>query len=469
MSTFLAFMFALLLLVSVHEWGHYRMALAFDVKVLRFSIGFGRPVLRWRKSNPHHNQETEMTIGWLPVGGYVSMLDESQGPVDPADRHRAFNRKTLLARTLIVAAGPVANLILAILLFTVTAWWGQAEPVAILSTPVAQSAAEKAGLLGGELVTGATLVPPLESGWPESPSTPISSYSGLHVIALEAARSAQDIVLEVRDPRLPQNSARWVRLTHETSKPLAAVDKLSPLVLWGFEGPQSLAKVGRIEPDSPAARGGLQEGDTVLKVNGHNIPDAQFLRQTIRKSVAAGGALALALVVERDGQAISLDLLPLVVNQAGTLSGRIGAVVGASPATVWVDHGIVESLFLGFQKVASLTVLTGQVIYGMLTGQGSMDQLGGPLAIADQAGRSVSIGWTAYVGFLGFLSVSLGLLNLLPLPMLDGGHLMYYLWELLTGKPVPSDWMNVFQKVGLVLLLALMATALVNDGMRLWR
>ncbi len=469
MSTFLAFMFALMLLVSVHEWGHYRMALAFDVKVLRFSIGLGRPVLRWRKSSPQQSQEIEMTIGWLPMGGYVSMLDESQGPVDPAERHRAFNRKTLLARTLIVAAGPLANLILASLLFAVTAWWGQAEPVAILSTPVAQSVAEKAGFMGGELVTGATLVPPKESEWPELPSTSIASYNDLHVMALEAARSAQDIVLEVRDPQSPQNAARSIRLPLEIAQPLSAVDKLSPLVLWGFEGPQAPAKVGRIEPDSPAARGGLREGDRVLKVNGRDIADAQFLRQIIRKSIDSGRAVSLELVVERGGQAMVLDLQPLVVSQAGTLTGRIGAVVGASPATVWVDHGIVESLYLGFQKVASLTELTGQVIYGMLTGQGSMDQLGGPLAIADQAGRSASIGWTAYVGFLGFLSVSLGLLNLLPLPMLDGGHLMYYLWELLTGKPVSSDWMNVLQKVGLVLLLALMATALVNDGMRLWR
>jgi regulator of sigma E protease len=469
MSTFLAFMFALMLLVSVHEWGHYRMALAFDVKVLRFSIGLGRPVLRWRQSSPQHSQDTEITIGWLPLGGYVSMLDESQGPVDPAERHRAFNRKSLLARTLIVAAGPVANLVLAILLFAVTAWWGQAEPVAILSTPLAQSAAEKAGFLGGELVTGATLVPPQESHWSELPSTSIASYNDLHVMALEAVRSAQDIVLEVRDPQTPQKSARWVRLILATSQPLSAVDKLSPLVLWGFEGPQAPAKVGRIEPGSPADRGGLQKGDRVLKVNGRDIADAQFLRQTIRQSVDAGSALALVLVVERGGQAMTLDLQPLVVNQAGTLTGRIGAVVGDSPATVWVDHGIVDSLFLGFQKVASLTGLTGQVIYGLLSGQGSMDQLGGPLAIADQAGRSASIGWTAYMGFLGFLSVSLGLLNLLPLPMLDGGHLMYYLWELLTGKPVSSDWMNVLQKMGMVLLLALMATALVNDGMRLWR
>jgi len=468
MLTSFAFAFALLLLVAVHEWGHYRMALAFDVKVLRFSIGWGRPVLRWRSSNPQGRQETEMTIGWLPIGGYVSMLDESQGPVDSAERHRAFNRKSLGARSLIVAAGPAANLVLAVLLFAVSAWWGQSEPLAILSTPVASSAAEKAGLLGGELVTAAALVQPGESESPEM-SSAIASYGDLLRVALEAGNSAKDLVLEVRNAQVPAEAARRVRLTSETSQSHPAVDKLSPLVWWGFQGPRAPAVIGRIEPDSPAAKGGLRVGDQVLKANGRIVSDAQFIHQLIRQSVNAGMTPPLEIEVDRGGQVMTLELHPLVVSKDGILVGRIGAFVGAPPVSIWVDHGIFDSLYLGFHKVASLTRFTMDSVFGMVAGQGSLDQLGGPLAIADQAGRSLHQGWTAYLGFLGFLSVSLGLLNLLPLPLLDGGHLMYYLWEFLTGKPVSSDWVKVSQKMGLMLLLALMATTLVNDGMRLWR
>jgi regulator of sigma E protease len=468
MLTLFAFVFALLLLVSVHEWGHYRMALALDVKVLRFSIGWGRPVLRWRASDPQGRQDTEMTIGWLPIGGYVSLLDESQGPVELAQRHRAFNRQSLLSRTLIVAAGPAANLLLAVFLFAVSAWWGQSEPLAILSTPVASSAAEKAGLLGGELVTAASLVQPGESLSPEV-SSAIASYKDLHQVALEAGSSAKDLVLEVRNAQAPSDSARWVRLSLETTQSPSAVDKWSPMLVWGFQGPRAPAIIGRIEPDSPAARGGLHVGDKVLRANGRIVADAQFIHQSIRTSVDAGIAQALDIEVDRGGQVMTLALHPLVVLQDGILVGRIGAVVGSTPASIWVDHGLLDSLYLGFHKVVSLTRFTIQTLSGLVTGQGSLDQLGGPLAIADQAGRSAHHGWTAYLGFLGFLSVSLGLLNLLPLPLLDGGHLMYYLWELLTGKPVSSRWVEVSQKVGLMLLLGLMATTLVNDGMRLWR
>jgi regulator of sigma E protease len=227
--------------------------------------------------------------------------------------------------------------------------------------------------------------------------------------------------------------------------------------------------IGKVESGSPAALAGLVPGDEVRKVLGRSVPDAQFLRQTIRQSVDFGHAKPLVLEVIRSGQVIEVQVQPVVVMQGVQQIGRIGAVVGSTPRMQWVAHGVIDGLLLSIQKTQALTTLTAQMIGQLLIGQGSLDQLGGPLTIADQAGRSAHLGLTAYLGFLGFLSISLGVLNLLPLPMLDGGHLMYYLWELLTGKPVSSDWVNVLQKVGLVLLVAVMVTALVNDGIRLLR
>ena len=467
MLTFIAFLFALTLLVSVHEWGHYRMAVAFGVKVLRFSIGFGHPVFRWRKPNQRHDQDTEVTVGYLPLGGYVFMLDEANGPVMPQELGRAFNRQSLWARTLIVAAGPLANLLLAVCLFAVGAWWGQAEPSAVLSTPVPMSVADRAGLQGGERVVAAGLV---DAQAPDNlPQTPVESYGELQEQVFQALTQTQDLILQIRSAGRGEEDLRTVRLPLAQLASPSDAPLSNPLSMLGIEGPRSAAVIGRLEPDSPAAKAGLRVADKVLQVDDHAVADAQFLRQRIRQSVEAGVAKPMVLTVERSGQVLSLTVQPMVWTQADQTIGRIGAVVGAAPATQWVSQSLWGGVVSGFEKVWTLTGLTFHSIADMLSGRAGLDQLGGPLMIADQAGRSAHTGWVAYLGFLGFLSVSLGLLNLLPLPMLDGGHLMYYLWELLTGKPVSSDWINLLQKAGLMLLVALMATAWVNDGIRLLR
>ena len=468
MTTFLAFVFALLVLVSVHEWGHYRMAVVMGVKVLTFSIGMG-PVL-WR-SRPSSGG-TEWQLGALPIGGYVVMLDESQAHVEPPEQAMAFNRQSLGARALIVAAGPVANLLLAVLLFAGVAWWGQSEPLPILSTPRLQSAAAQAGLMGGEHVIRAIALETSVDMGKEGPSeesslSPVSvqSYNDLQDVAKQASAQAQNLWLDVRAS--PEHPARWVRLSW-VSNPGTAVATASPLAVWGIEGPRTRAEIGSVLPDSPAAQGGLHQGDVVQQINGQSVPDAQFLRRQLRQSLQNGQALPVSLQVERGGQSMSLNLMPQVVPwELGSVS-RVGAVIGSPPESIWVDHGLWESLGQGVQAVAQMTGATASMLADMVTGRAGLEQLGGPLAIADQAGKSAQLGWSAYVRFLAFLSVSIGLLNLLPLPLLDGGHLMYYLWELLTGKPVSVDWMNALQKVGLMLLAALMMMALVNDGLRLW-
>lgn len=236
--------------------------------------------------------------------------------------------------------------------------------------------------------------------------------------------------------------------------------------MLGIEGPRSAAVIGRLEPDSPAAKAGLRVADKVLQVDDHAVADAQFLRQRIRQSVEAGVAKPMVLTVERSGQVLSLTVQPMVWTQADQTIGRIGAVVGAAPATQWVSQSLWGGVVSGFEKVWTLTGLTFHSIADMLSGRAGLDQLGGPLMIADQAGRSAHTGWVAYLGFLGFLSVSLGLLNLLPLPMLDGGHLMYYLWEGLTRRRPSLAWTGWLQRLGTAFVLLLMLIALRNDLLR---
>jgi regulator of sigma E protease len=467
MLTFIAFLFALTLLVSVHEWGHYRVAVGLGVKVLRFSVGLGRPVWRWTKRHQRRGQNTELTLGWLPLGGFVMMLDESQGSVSPAQSHQAFNRQPVWARALIVVAGPVANLVLAWLLLSAAAWWGQKESMAILSTPLSQSAAEKAGLKGGEQVVASAAVHH-DQHEPISLNS-VSSFGDLLPQAAQALRLGQDWDLELQDDETSAQAPRRVRLHFADLAPGALNAQVPPLEAWGLGAPRAQATVLKVEPESPAALAGLQPGDLVLTVQGQTVADAQFLRQAIRHSVVSGVAEPLVLEVSRGNQVLSLPLVPAVVVQGQQKIGRMGAVVGGTPRELWVAHEALDSLIAGARQTYALTGVTLRMLGDLLTGQGSVAQLGGPLTIADQAGRSAQLGLGAYLAFLGFLSVSLGVLNLLPLPMLDGGHLMYYLWELLSGKPVSSDWVNGLQKVGLMLLVALMATALVNDGIRLFR
>ena len=368
--TLLAFLFALTLLIAVHEYGHYRMAVAFGVPVLVFSIGFGHTLYRWRPQNQKPGQNTEFRIGALPLGGFVQMLDSREGDVPSSQLALAFDRQSVKARACIVAAGPLANLLLAVVLFSALAWWGH---------------------------------------------------------------------------------------------------------------PKILPIIGRVEAGAPADLAGLQAGDRVLKVGLQEVKDAQHLRALIRgdadpqddvKETEEGSSQDAIWEIDRQGQRLSLAVKPVLKALPGQPEAsavkRIGAVVGVPSDTEWVKAGFWEGWVQGFGQVAQITQMTGQMIGQMLIGEASSKHLSGPLTIAEQAGQSAQRGWPSYVSFLALISVSLGLLNLLPLPMLDGGHLMYYLWESLTGKPVSVAWQRGLQKVGLALLVSVMILAFFNDLTRLF-
>ena len=455
MLTVVAFIVALGLLIAVHEYGHYRVAVACGVKVLRFSVGFGKTLYRWQPKRQHPGQETEFVIGAFPLGGYVKMLDEREAPVAPEDRHRAFNTQPLRSRAAIVAAGPIANLLLAIVLYTAVNWIGVKEPVATLARPVAASLAEQAGLRGGEHVTRAGVDGELD---------PVDSFEDLRWRMTRAALDGRDLTLEI--------AGEGGRSPRELVLPLSRIEARDADAQMfrkiGVIAPITRPEIGDVMAGGAGERAGLRKGDMVRSIGPVEIVDGQQLREVIRASVDGEKPKTQTWVLDRAGQRTSLEVAPEVREEAGAKVGRIGAYVGSPPEMVTVRQGVVDGIWRGVVRTWEVSALTVRMVGKMVIGEASLKNLSGPLTIADYAGKSASLGLTQYLVFLALISVSLGVLNLMPLPVLDGGHLMYYLWEGLTGKSVSDAWMERFQRGGVALLLVMMSIALFNDVNRLF-
>ena len=466
MLTLLAFIVALGLLIAVHEYGHYRVAVACGIKVLKFSIGFGKPIYTWRlKGKP-----TEFAIGMLPLGGYVKMLDEREAPVDASERHLAFNTQPLKSRAAVVAAGPIANLLLAIALYSIVNWSGLQEPKAILASPVAGSIAERAGLSGQELVQ--------QAAFDDEPLEAVRSFEDLRWRLTQGALTGRDVRLAVsRNAQASASVDAPVKNVVLRLSELNASDADAQLFQKiGILGPWTEPVIGDVTAGSAAEKAGLRAGDVVRRVGNKVIVDGQQLRETIRNSVsnsAAPGSSAPALLPQtwqilRAGQSLTLPVSPEARQEGKRVVGRIGAYVGTPPEFVLVRYGALDGLWQGAVRTWDVSALTLKMMGKMVIGEASLKNLSGPLTIADYAGKSASLGLSAYLVFLALISVSLGVLNLLPLPVLDGGHLMYYLWEAVTGRPVSDAWMDKLQRGGVALLLGMMSIALFNDVTRLF-
>jgi len=449
--TLLAFVLTLGVLIVIHEYGHYRVAVACGVKVLRFSVGFGRVV--WRhQATP---QSTEFVLCALPLGGYVRMLDEREGEVLPEQRPLAFNRQPLLRRAAIVAAGPLANLGLAVLLYASAHWIGIEEPKAVLGPPVADSPADRAGLRVGDWVRALSRD---GNDWQDVPS-----MTDLRWQVTQAAMQRETLELQVSDRE--GRSSRSLRLDLSAIEPGEVDANLMKAV--GLGAPYSEPVLGEIKAGGPAAAAGLRQGDRVLALDGAEIGDAQSLRERIRAGVRDGRPLAQRWRLERDGRVLEIAVTPRVISEGGSSFGRIDAFVGQPPEMVTVRHGPLQGVVQGATRTWDVSVLTVRMLGRMLIGEASLKNLSGPITIADYAGQSVQQGLAYYLGFLALVSVSLGVLNLLPLPMLDGGHLMYYIFEGVTGRPVSDLWLARLQRGGIAVLLAMMSVALYNDVARL--
>jgi regulator of sigma E protease len=450
-TTVLAFLFTLGVLIIVHEYGHYRVAVACGVRVLRFSIGFGRVLWR-RQAAP---DATEFVVCALPLGGYVRMLDEREAPVAEPELGRAFNRKSLWQRAAIVVAGPAANLLLAIVLYAAANWIGVDEPKAVLGPPTAGSVVDRAGLHAGDWVRA----------WSDDGSEwhDVRSMTDLRWQVTQSLLRGDnlDMLVSGRDGR-GQRRSKLELASLATSEVDA---KLMQRI--GLASAFSEPVLGEVKAGGAGAAAGLHVGDRVLAIDGRAIDDSSQARDAIRASGSSGSARPMQWLIERGGARLDLVVTPAIVIEAGNRVGRLEIVPGRQPEMVSVRYGFADGLGGAVAQTWQMSSLTVKMLGKMIVGQASLKNLSGPVTIADYAGQSVRLGLAYYLGFLAVVSVSLGVLNLLPLPVLDGGHLMYYLFEAVTGRQVSELWLDRLQRGGVAIMLVMMSLALYNDMARL--
>ncbi|MDM8558882.1 RIP metalloprotease RseP [Candidatus Parabeggiatoa sp. HSG14] len=438
LQTLLAFIVVIGILVTVHEFGHYWVAQRLGVKILRFSIGFGKPL--W--SRRFGVDKTEFVIAAIPLGGYVKMLDEHEGEVSKKDLPRAFNQQSLKVRTAIVVAGPLFNFLFAIVAYTAMSMVGVTGIKALVNDVTPQSVAEQAGFMPGDAIVSVN-------------EQPVKSWERVIQSTLhQLLDNKNEVSYSVQDERGYQRDLS-LNLTDFTIDDIVDKQFFNKLGIQLFP-----AILGDIIPNSAASISGLQTGDKVIALDKKPIEDwrawALYVSQHPGKEIHAE--------IERNHQIVELTLIPDNVNS----KGRMGVYANYRPEFVFERYGLFDALIQGVSNTWEYSVLTLRVMVKMLTLQVSYQHISGPISIAEYAGKSAQIGLSAFLSFLGLVSVSLGVINLLPIPLLDGGHLLLFLIEWLKGSPVTENTEYFLQRIGLTLLFGLMGLAIFNDLERLF-
>ncbi|WP_350282970.1 RIP metalloprotease RseP [Nitrosomonas sp.] len=449
LATIFAFVVALGLLITFHELGHYLAARWCGVKVLRFSLGFGQPFFRKRLGN----DQTEWVVAAIPLGGYVKMLDEREGHIPAGEHHRAFNRQPVSRRFAIVAAGPVANFLLAILLYWLLFILGVNGVKPILGEIEPATPAAVAGFRGGDTITG---------------------------IGDQAITTWQEARLLLLDNAVDRNADVRITVTGESGISrqlrfdLSSLDAediekdfLSKLGLSAFQ-PVIASVIDQVMGGGAAERAGLKTGDKIVAINGKEVAAWEDVVTAIRSNPGR----TLLVEVMRDGLELDLSLQPETVFEGGTEIGKAGITPRIEPTLlegllVKTSYPPAMALAKAVTKTWEMSYFTLRMLGKMITGDVSLKNISGPITIANYAGQSAQMGLTAYLGFLALISISLGVLNLLPIPVLDGGHLMYYLIEMVRGAPLSEKIMYIGHQIGMVLLITLMVFAIHNDLLRL--
>lgn len=438
---------ALGVLVTFHEFGHFWVARRCGVKVLRFSVGFGTPLLRW-----HDRQGTEFVVAAIPLGGYVKMLDEREGEVPAELLGQSFNRKTVGQRIAIVAAGPIANFMLAMVFFWILAMLGSQQVRPVIGAVESGSLAAQAGLVPGQEIVSID-------------GEPTSGWSNVNLQLVRRLGESGSIHVAVREAGSTSESTHELVL-HDWLKGANEPDPISSLGIrpWRPELPAVLAE---LDPEGPAQAAGLKTGDKLLAMNDQPVKDWQQVVDWVRVRPEA----KIVLRVERDGVPIDIPVALAARGEGKAATGYLGAGVKGldwPPEMIReVSYGPLAAIGEGAKRTWTMSVLTLDSLKKMLFGELSVKNLSGPITIAKVAGASAQSGVADFLNFLAYLSISLGVLNLLPIPVLDGGHLLFYLIEWARGRPLSDRVQGWGMQIGISLVVGVMLLALVNDLGRL--